>query len=55
MGAKWRVYAGLVVTLAMQEANHGSDLISSSCSSPALSAPFTALGIQLGSHFPSSE
>lgn len=52
MGAKWRVYAGLVVTLAMQEANHGSDLISSSCSS---TAAFAALGIQLGSHFPSSE
>lgn len=37
MGAKWWVYAGLAVTLAMQEANHGSfsDLISSSCCSSA--------------------
>lgn len=53
MGAKWWMYAGLAVTLAMQEANRGSfsDLISSSCSSSA-SWPLASLGIRLGSHSP---
>ena len=55
MGAKWWVYAGIVGTLAMQEANHGSfyHLISSSCSSLA-SRSCIRHSVWV-SHFPLSE